>query len=186
MRALTLWQPWATLVALGVKTIETRSWGTSYRGPLLIHAARRLPTVGEFVGDWCVVYGGRAEVFAPRVETIDGRTAPLPLGAVVGVVDLAGVVPMLRDGEGDLTIHGEAPHLCIVADEARSLVLYRDEGGAGDPVTAQRPYGVFAPGRHAFLLDDARAVESPVTAKGRQGLWRPHAGLVATVEARFQ
>lgn len=41
MKALTLWQPWATLIAIGAKSIETRSWGTSYRGPLAIHAANR-------------------------------------------------------------------------------------------------------------------------------------------------
>jgi len=42
MKALTLWQPWATLVAIGAKKIETRSWNTSYRGPLAIHAAKRV------------------------------------------------------------------------------------------------------------------------------------------------
>ena len=26
IRALTLWQPWATLVALGIKRLENRSW----------------------------------------------------------------------------------------------------------------------------------------------------------------
>lgn len=41
MKALTLYQPWASLVAIGAKTIETRSWKTDYRGPLLIHAAKR-------------------------------------------------------------------------------------------------------------------------------------------------
>lgn len=41
MRALSLWQPWATLVAVGAKRIETRSWRTSYRGPLAIHASQR-------------------------------------------------------------------------------------------------------------------------------------------------
>jgi activating signal cointegrator 1 len=41
MKALTLWQPFATLVAAGVKEVETRSWGTSYRGILAIHAARK-------------------------------------------------------------------------------------------------------------------------------------------------
>lgn len=40
MKALTLTQPWATAVARGVKCIETRSWGTSYRGWLAIHAAK--------------------------------------------------------------------------------------------------------------------------------------------------
>jgi hypothetical protein len=34
MKTLTLHQPWATLVALGAKQIETRSWAASYRGPL--------------------------------------------------------------------------------------------------------------------------------------------------------
>jgi len=39
VKTLTLSQRWATLVALGAKRIETRSWRTSYRGPLAIHAA---------------------------------------------------------------------------------------------------------------------------------------------------
>lgn len=41
MKALTLWQPWATLIALGEKQYETRDWPTSYRGPLAIHAAKK-------------------------------------------------------------------------------------------------------------------------------------------------
>lgn len=41
MKALSLWQPWASAMALGHKRIETRSWSTKYRGPLAIHAARR-------------------------------------------------------------------------------------------------------------------------------------------------
>ena len=41
MLALSLWQPWASLIALGAKRYETRSWNTAYRGPLLIHAAKR-------------------------------------------------------------------------------------------------------------------------------------------------
>ncbi len=40
MKALSLLQPWATLVVIGVKQIETRSWSTAYRGPLLIHASK--------------------------------------------------------------------------------------------------------------------------------------------------
>jgi len=41
MKALSLWQPYATLIAVGAKTIETRSWPTSYRGPLMILSARK-------------------------------------------------------------------------------------------------------------------------------------------------
>ena len=41
VRALSLWEPWASLMATGAKSIETRPWTTSYRGPLLICAAKR-------------------------------------------------------------------------------------------------------------------------------------------------
>ena len=40
IKAITLLQPYAALVAIGAKTIETRSWYTPYRGPLAIHAGK--------------------------------------------------------------------------------------------------------------------------------------------------
>jgi hypothetical protein len=40
MKAISLWEPWATAIAIGAKTIETRHWPTRYRGPLAIHAAK--------------------------------------------------------------------------------------------------------------------------------------------------
>jgi hypothetical protein len=40
VRALSLTQPWANLVAQGRKTIETRTWATPYRGWLLVCATR--------------------------------------------------------------------------------------------------------------------------------------------------
>lgn len=77
MKAITLWQPWASAITLGVKTIETRSWATSYRGPLAIHAAARKPTVDE----------------QDLVEVLVNmrRGHPLPLGAVVATCDLVHV-----------------------------------------------------------------------------------------------
>lgn len=41
IRMLSLWQPWASLVAAGVKRVETRHWSTPYRGLIAIHAAKR-------------------------------------------------------------------------------------------------------------------------------------------------
>jgi len=41
MKAISLYQPWATLVAMGLKKYETRSWETFYRGPLLICASKK-------------------------------------------------------------------------------------------------------------------------------------------------
>lgn len=47
MKTLSLLQPWASLVVASIKTIETRSWATSYRGALLIHAS--ISTKGMFI-----------------------------------------------------------------------------------------------------------------------------------------
>ena len=43
MKALTIRQPWASLFALGIKQMETRSWDTKYRGPVAIHAGLAMP-----------------------------------------------------------------------------------------------------------------------------------------------
>ncbi|HHY88739.1 MAG TPA: ASCH domain-containing protein, partial [Chloroflexi bacterium] len=41
MKALSVRQPWAWLIAQGYKTVENRTWATNYRGPLLIHAGKK-------------------------------------------------------------------------------------------------------------------------------------------------
>jgi|SRR6266850_1917784 len=42
MKALSLWQPWASLIYDERKKIETRHWEMLYRGPLAIHAAMKV------------------------------------------------------------------------------------------------------------------------------------------------
>jgi hypothetical protein len=42
MKALTIRPPWPGLIRVGIKDIETRTWKTSYRGPLLIHAGKKI------------------------------------------------------------------------------------------------------------------------------------------------
>lgn len=53
MKAITIWQPWASLLAHGMKQYETRSWATKYRGPIAIHAAKRpvRQTIDALVAD---------------------------------------------------------------------------------------------------------------------------------------
>lgn len=41
MKCLSVRQPWANIIAAGTKTIETRSWWTKYRGPLLIASCKK-------------------------------------------------------------------------------------------------------------------------------------------------
>jgi hypothetical protein len=76
VRALTIRQPFAELIVAGVKDVENRTWRTSHRGPLAIHAAattRELDALGLDPGDYT-------------------------LGAVIGVVDVLDVAPDDHDG----------------------------------------------------------------------------------------
>lgn len=52
MKAISLWQPWASAMQRGQKHNETRSWPTSYRGDLLICSAKRMPTRNECGDEW--------------------------------------------------------------------------------------------------------------------------------------
>ena len=59
MKALTIWQPWASLLVTGQKKYETRSWATADRGPIAIHAAMRpvRRTIDALVADKALVGG---------------------------------------------------------------------------------------------------------------------------------
>lgn len=81
MRAISLWQPWASAITLGLKSIETRRWATSHRGPLAIHAAKRwTPDERDFAAHFAKVYG-RPELADP------------PRGAIIGMARLAATFP---------------------------------------------------------------------------------------------
>jgi hypothetical protein len=85
MRGLSLTQPWATLVALGEKAIETRSWSTPYRGPLLIQAAKGFPKD-------CQHLCWRAPFAGALIGGGFDRAEQLPRGAIVAVARLAWVL----------------------------------------------------------------------------------------------
>ena len=75
--AITLWQPWGTLIADEQKRFETRGWSTQYRGPLLIHAGAR--SDNQFAGElW----------LAGQMAT---DPVDMPKGAVVAVANLTAV-----------------------------------------------------------------------------------------------
>lgn len=76
MKAVTLWQPWASAMAHGLKQNETRSWPTSHRGDLAICSAKRRPTLAD-CGD---------------PATLE-RALQFPFGCVVCVVRVVECVP---------------------------------------------------------------------------------------------
>jgi hypothetical protein len=82
---ITLWQPWGTLIALGAKQFETRSWPTPYRGPLVIHTAKRFDAEQQA---WC-----RKEIFREVLAAAGyHHPAELPLGRAICICDLTDVV----------------------------------------------------------------------------------------------
>ena len=91
MKVLSLRQPWASLVVLGEKRWETRSWNISYRGPLFIHASKRFLRDDK---DLCKSQPFREAIRRgyPGWPTIDMTVGRLPLGAIIGVVKLTEIV----------------------------------------------------------------------------------------------
>lgn len=130
MQAITLTQPWATLVAIGAKTIESRSWATRYRGPLAIHAgkgfpkwARELACTDPFIGHLRQNQAGQFYVN----DVLDS----LPLGAIVATCHL---VDCWRTT--DVRLHD------ILTDQEGMFGDYRDDRWAwilGDIVALPEP-----------------------------------------------
>jgi hypothetical protein len=76
MKALSIRQPWATLLCLGVKRYETRTWKTDYRGPIALHAgavfdaASRRLCLEPPLADWLQEAGYRTPHSLPRGHII--------------------------------------------------------------------------------------------------------------------
>lgn len=170
MQAITLWQPWATLVALGLKKIETRSWSPYSNRPagmpgqvdlafrkngLAIHAARRTPTDelrAAFQDRWIRMV---LAMHGITESNWTGGAGSLPQGAIVAVSTLTAVI---QTNPG---------------------------GGLAGLTDMERAFGNYAPGRFAWLLADVINLnDAPVPAKGRQRIWPVPADLVEQLAER--
>ncbi len=77
MKTLSIQQPWAWAILHAGKTVENRTWATTYRGPLLIHAGKKIDREGR---DWIE---GQFRLMIP-----DG----LPVGGIVGMCILDEII----------------------------------------------------------------------------------------------
>lgn len=85
LKAISMWQPWASLWLSPNKRHETRHWETKHRGRLLVHAAKKFvrnidPDLGDILSS---EFGGHWGM-------------ELPTGAIIGMVDLVDVIPTER------------------------------------------------------------------------------------------
>jgi hypothetical protein len=146
VRALTLTQPWASLVILGIKRVETRSWPTRYTGRLAIHAAKGWTRDDR---DFAASLAFRG--ILPAVVT-------MPRGAVLGTVWLLGTV----ESNG---YPGETPLPLTAFSSNRGYGVY-------SLPDVEYELGDFTRGRHLWLFDaDVERFAEPVPARGALGLW---------------
>jgi hypothetical protein len=175
LRALTLHEPWSSLIAGGLKTIETRSWQTGHRGRLAIHSAKRrsgfnrggLDVVRGLSLDQWQRLADHLAYYPPerheRLALVDPEKADsYPLGCVVATCVLDRCLPIL-----DMTPRVPRRH---VRWHGTKLGVWDGDRLVRD-LTAQAPFGDFTPGRYAWMLSDVRPVFPPRVASGKQGLW---------------
>lgn len=170
MKALSLTQPWASLVAIGEKRIETRSWATRYRGPVAIHAAKSFPGAAQH---WCFAEPFRSALlrhpddlphYGAHPYTM--RVTGLALGAVLAVAELTAVhrIPVNPQwfARFDATPSASAQSHYL-ASYPVMLPPLRDR--------VERAFGDYTPGRFAWVLTDVHLLKQPIPCKGALGLW---------------
>jgi hypothetical protein len=143
MKVLSLLQPFASLIVVGAKRIETRPWKTQYRGPLLIHASTRFPKdyrelcqkeyFSDYVPDWKV----------------------LPRGQVIGRADLVDFIPT-----DELEAFFNMPS-GLVSVGGKTWRLTKQE----------HAFGNYTPNRFGWLLKNPVEFNDPLPAKGSLSLW---------------
>lgn len=164
MKALSLWQPWATLVAIGAKRIETRSWGTTYRGPLAIHAAQRWSADQEAMTEEPPIRRAlTARGYHPRLirDRYESWGELLPRGRLVAVCTLVA---------------------CIQVTSSAHVKYERHGGVTIPPHSPELDFGDYTPGRWAWVLDDIRPLANQVNWRGGRRLFDVPENVIA--EAR--
>jgi hypothetical protein len=168
MRAISLHQPWASLIAIRAKRIESRSWSTPYRGPLAIHAAKTQTSLRDGYHN--------CEPFRTELRR--------------------GGFPMVSNGVSDFPDDGAFPLGCIVAVCQLVTILptagldWRADGIKVPTVTIltsphERDFGDYEPGRFAWVLADVHRLPEPIPYRGQQGLWELEPEVVAQIEAQL-
>lgn len=154
MLCITLTEPWASLVACGAKQIETRSWGTYYRGPIAVHASRKMT--------------GADLDFA--MKTLEVRTALEAAGRHVDG-DRPKVKDAFSDTRGCVIAVARITHCFLTRDAIRTRRLWGPYQGEVMLSATELRFGNFEPGRYAWILSDVRKLDTPIPATGALGLW---------------
>ena len=152
IRAITIWQPWATLLATGEKRFETRPWATRYTGPIAIHAGRDFRKEVQMIAErsgFCDLLERHG--FAPD-KYPRGELAGLPLGAIVGV--------------------GWMKRCVKTEDIVEEMFARSEEGSMLERDQIEVRLGDFHRGRFGFEIVNVTLLAEPIVCAGAQRLWR--------------
>ncbi len=141
--AISLWQPWAHLIAIQAKRFETRSWCTCYRGPMAIHAAKHWTkrTAAQcYEEPFFTVLSWHGVRFPARLPS-GPEILGLAVGCVVAVAELMECWPSDAMPYGALTL-------------------------------SERAFGDFSHDRYAWQYRNVVRLDPPIPCVGRQGLFR--------------
>ena len=86
MKAITIKQPWASLIVYGIKEIENRNWRTNFRGRILIHSSAK----GDIAKFGCLQPNQRLKVLNTPISRICFND--LPFGSIIGSVEIVDCV----------------------------------------------------------------------------------------------
>ena len=90
MKAFSIKQPWASLIAHGIKDIENRTWRTHFRGRIYIHSSAKMSDL--FKGKELAFTGPQWNVIPKEFSFIENREAIFISSAVIGEVDIVDCV----------------------------------------------------------------------------------------------
>lgn len=156
MKAITIWQPWASLLACGAKEFETRSWATSYRGPIAIHAAQRPFNTDPYLDRELYPYAdalGLPDIYSFHT---------LPYGCIIATAELVGCHKIVLHGGRGLS--------------SASSGWIETDRGIYEPTQKELYFGDWIPGRYAWELANIKLLTEPIPAKGKQGMWNWRVG----------
>lgn len=145
MRALTLWQPWATAVALHGKIVENRTW---------------LPPE-SLLGERIAIHAGAARKDAWALPPGVTVPEPLPRSGVVATAIVVGALD-LREGRRDVRVRGTGSLAFLTGGD--------DSSDDWDRIAKldSNPWWL---GPVGWLLEEIRPLSQPVSCKGAMGLW---------------
>ncbi len=166
-KLIVLTEPWATLMAIGAKRWETRSWGTNYRGPIAIASSKNYPRECRELA--------RTAGFAIQLSYARDCWSALPedtLGHVLCVVDLRSVFQVKLD--------------MVTPTPPQWIDHAKRQLDATEPGAHELAFGDYSSGRRIWMTRDfrpgLRRLITPVAAVGHQGL----RDLPADVQAKIR